>query len=250
MSFQNKVIIVTGGSSGIGARTALHFAEEGGRVVIIGRNVTKLKTVEESSRKIGNKVHVIQADVSKDDDARRIIEETIDTFGKLDILVNNAGIIRNASILDGKLFDYYDEIMNINLRSVVFLTTLAAPYLIKTKGNIINISSIGGKASIGIHHSTYMISKAGLDHFSRGAALELGAHGVRVNIVSPGPTVTDIFDNAGASEVDITKFAIATVLNRVSTCEEVAKLIVFLASDAAVGITGSDFVVDNGCLIK
>ncbi|XP_059046924.1 3-oxoacyl-[acyl-carrier-protein] reductase FabG-like [Achroia grisella] len=251
MAFANKVVIVTGASSGIGAATSVMFAKESANVVLVGRNETKLKHVFEKCSRIGNTHLVIKADVSNDGDAKRIINETIDKFGKIDVLVNNAGVSGGGTILDGGILKAYDKILAVNIRAVVHLTALVAPHLVETKGNIVNISSICGKMPGLSKFIPYNISKAALDHFTRGAALELATKGVRVNAVSPGPVKTDIIDNAGVSDVvswDI--MAAAVPQKRCSEPEEIAEIILYLASEKAKGVTGSDFVTDNGGLLQ
>ncbi|CAG5049601.1 unnamed protein product [Parnassius apollo] len=145
MSFTGKVVFISGARSGIGAAAAIEFAKQDADVVIIGRNEAKMNNVYKQCETHGKKPLVIKADISKDKEAKAAINKTIDKFGKLDILVNNAGIMRLGSILYGNLLESHDEVMSTNLRVVMHLTTLAAPHLIKTKGNIINISSIGVK---------------------------------------------------------------------------------------------------------
>ncbi|XP_053616924.1 uncharacterized oxidoreductase SERP2049-like [Plodia interpunctella] len=251
MSFSDKVVIVTGASSGIGAATAVLFSHSGARVVLVGRNQDKLKNVVEKCNKGGTASLAVVADISKDSDVEKIFKQTIDTFGKLDILVNNAGIVVHGSILNGNLLQAYDQTMQTNMRAVIKLTTLAAPYLIESKGCIVNVSSIEGKKSSMINHMAYMVSKAALDHFTRGAALELAPKGVRVNSVSPGPVRTDILENSdiGAGNITWDDIAKVMILERVSEPEETAELILYLASEKAKGITGSDFVCDNGALL-
>ncbi|XP_014368227.2 3-oxoacyl-[acyl-carrier-protein] reductase FabG [Papilio machaon] len=250
MSFKDKVVFISGASSGIGAATAIEFTKEGANVVINGRNETKLKNVYQQCEKHGKKPFIIKADISKDDEAKSAIEETIKQFGKLDILVNNAGFTKPGSILDGNLLKSYDEVMSTNVRAAMHLTALAAPHLIKTKGNIVNVSSISGSSMpVKPQLISYCVSKAAIDHFTRCAALELSEHGVRVNAVSPGPVITDFRRNAGVGE-DITERENLTALKRISESIEIADLILFLASDKAKGITGSNYVSDNGCLIK
>ncbi|XP_034827566.1 3-oxoacyl-[acyl-carrier-protein] reductase-like [Maniola hyperantus] len=246
MSFTNKVVIVTGASSGIGAAVAIAFSAAGAKVAIVGRNESKLASV---AARCSNPL-VIRADITKDEDARAVIAETVKKFGKLDILINNAGLTKIASILQGDMMKAYDSIMDINVRALVQLTTLAAPYLLKTKGNIVNISSIAAVLTPvypgGIN---YCVSKAAVTHFGACAAVEFAPHGVRVNTVSPGPVKTDFIENA---KVPITwddhkKY---NSLKRISEPEEIADLVLFLASDKAKGITGSNFVSDNGSIIK
>ncbi|XP_045454172.1 3-oxoacyl-[acyl-carrier-protein] reductase FabG-like [Melitaea cinxia] len=252
MSFSNKVVIVTGASSGIGAATAIAFVKEGANVVIVGRNVQKLQRVNDECVKVGKLPLVIRADVSNDEDSKRIINETIEKYGQIDVLVNNAGIIAFDSILDDNIVSVYDSIMKTNMRAVVSMTHLAAPHLIKTKGNIVNISSVAGKITIKDYQMVcYSSSKAALDHFTRLVAAELAKYGVRVNAISPGPVKTDIAINAGidVSTLSDEDEAQTVALGRISEPEEIADLILFVASDKAKAITGSDYVTDNGAML-
>ncbi|XP_026725152.1 uncharacterized protein LOC113492066 [Trichoplusia ni] len=252
MSFNDKVVIVTGGSSGIGAAIAVEFSGLGAKVTIVGRNETKLKEV---AKKCKNPLTVV-ADITKENDIKKIVTETLNRFGKIDILINNAGMAIQAGILAENAMETYDKVMNTNLRSAVYLTHLAAPHIVKTKGNIINISSIASLTVFGNDHFSYGASKAAMDHFTRSIAAELASSGVRVNSVNPGPVRTDFLENMGVekkAEQDamFEEFGrTATALGRVSDSEEIADLVIFLASDKARGITGSVFVTDNGSLVK
>ncbi|KAL0818867.1 hypothetical protein ABMA28_008186 [Loxostege sticticalis] len=252
MSFNNKVVLVTGASSGIGAAIALKFAEEGANVAIVGRKVDKLKNVSEDIAKVGNQPLVIAADVAKEDDAKRIVNDTVKQFGKLDVLVNNAGVGGSASIADENALTVFDHVMNTNLRSAVYLTHLASKHLIETKGNIINISSVAGQ-TVMERGFAYCTSKAALDHFARAIALDFAPKGVRVNTISPGPVKTDIVENMGMSKEMANalwdQFLEKTPLKRISDPSEIAYLTLFLASEKAVGITGSTYVSDNGVLL-
>ncbi|KAL0871098.1 hypothetical protein ABMA27_004902 [Loxostege sticticalis] len=242
MSFNNKVVLVTGASSGIGAAIALKFAEEGANVAIVGRNEDKLKNVTENIAKVGNKPLVIVADMTKDNDVQRIVNETLKQFGKLDVLVNNAGVGGNFDITDENAMKRYDNIISTNLRR----------YIIETKGNIINISSVAGQL-VWENGFAYCTSKAALDHFSRAIALDFAPKGVRVNTISPGPVMTDIFETLGYKSEAFTAMIDGliqkTALKRISDPAEMAELALFLASDKAVGITGSTYVTDNGFML-
>lgn len=250
MAFNNRVVIVTGSSSGIGAAAAIAFAKEGAHVVIVGRKEGKMKNVKDKCEAYGKTTLVVKADVSKDSEVKAIIDETIEKFGKLDVLVNNAGMFEAKDVTNEDFIESYDRVMNINLRAQVYITHLAIPHLIKTKGNIVNISSIGGTSTASAKTIlSYCVSKAGLNHFSRGVAVKLAEYGVRVNIVSPGPVLTDILDNLTAPILDWDHLKQSTILKRVSEPEEIADMILYLASDKARGITGSEFIIDNGALL-
>ncbi|XP_034836379.1 3-oxoacyl-[acyl-carrier-protein] reductase FabG-like [Maniola hyperantus] len=247
MGFKNKVVIVTGASSGIGAAIAVAFSSQGAKVVIVGRNEVKLGKVHDQC---SSDTLAILADVAKDEDVRRIVELTIKKFGQIDILVNNAGLGRVASLHDSNIMEAYDTIMNVNVRGLIHLTSLAAPHLAKTKGNIVNISSVSALMTPSIPGMiNYYVSKAAVSHFGRCAAAELAPLGIRVNTVSPGPVKTDFLDNADMN-FSWDKASKQTCLNRVSEPEEIADLVLFVASDKARGITGSDFLSDDGILIK
>ncbi|CAH2240052.1 3-oxoacyl-[acyl-carrier-protein] reductase FabG-like [Pararge aegeria] len=248
MSLKNKVVIITGASSGIGAATAVAFSAQGANVAMVGRNEAKLTKVATQC----SKPLVLAADMAKDDDVKRIVEQTINKFGKIDILINNAGKTGRSKLLDNSIdmIKAYDAIMNVNVRGLVYITSLAAPYLAKTKGNIVNISStVAFFAPAEAGAINYYISKAAVHHFGACAAAKLAPHGIRVNTVSPGPVKTDLFENSGRN-ANYETLAKLVSLGRVSEPEEIADVILFLASDKAKGITGSDFLADNGMLIK
>ena len=172
MDFKGKVVLITGASSGIGAGTAEYLAKLGASLVLTGRNEENLKKVAD---KCSGKAFMVLADVTKDEDREKIIEKTIERFGKLDVLVNNAGILENGSIENTSL-EQYDRVMDTNVRSVYHLTMLATPHLIKTKGNIVNVSSVAGIRSFpGV--VSYCVSKAAIDQFTKCVALELAAKG-------------------------------------------------------------------------
>lgn len=245
MSFDNKVVLVTGASSGIGAAIALKFAESGANLAIVGRNKDTLKNVCENIAKVGKKPLVIVTDVTKENDAQRIINDTLKQFGKLNVLVNNASVGAKVDIIDENAMKVFDHVMATNLRSAVYLTHLAGKHLIETKGNIINISSGAGQ-SVTKNAFAYCTSKAALDHFSRAIALDFAPKGVRVNTISPGPVKTDIIENMG-----YTREMVAATWEQLTQAawEQIAELALFLASDKAVGIIGSTYVNDNGYLL-
>ena len=246
--FSGKVVLVTGATSGIGRATALEFAEAGARVAIIGRNLAALQDVSETIKKSGGEALAIAADLSIEADAERTVAETADRFGGLDVLVNAAGIILVGSIETTSL-EQWDTMMNINLRSVFHQMKLAVPFLEKTRGNIVNVSSVTGLRSFpGV--LAYCVSKAAIDQLTRCAALELAPKGVRVNAVNPGVVVTEIHRRGGMAEKDYTAFLehskTTHPLGRVGDPKEVADLILYLASERAAWITGATYSIDGG----
>uniref|UniRef100_A0A7M5TT65 Uncharacterized protein n=2 Tax=Clytia hemisphaerica TaxID=252671 RepID=A0A7M5TT65_9CNID len=204
--FNGRVALITGASSGIGKGAAIYLAKNGAKLAITGRNEENLKLVATQCEDVcpnKEKVLTIVGDLSKEEDTARTIEETIKHFNQLDILVNSAGIVVNGTAESTSLQDY-DMQMNINLRSVFHITKLAIPHLIKTKGNIVNVSSVTGLRSFpGV--STYCMSKAALDQYTRTTALELASQQVRCNAVNPGVIRTEIHKRGGMSEEDYAK---------------------------------------------
>uniref|UniRef100_A0A2A4J134 Ketoreductase domain-containing protein n=1 Tax=Heliothis virescens TaxID=7102 RepID=A0A2A4J134_HELVI len=248
--FANKVVLVTGGSSGIGAAAVVEFAKQGASVALVGRNDTRLQEVAKKCEQYGANTLVIKADVSKDEQAKTVIQQTVDKFGKLDVLVNNAGILRYAPVTDPKLLANFDEVMNTNLRPVIHLSSLAIPHLIASKGNIVNVSSVLATFNKVPGTISYCMSKAAMDHFTRVAATELAPHGVRVNSINPGPVITDIATSAGMPK-DLNQDNIVeklTALGRYSEADEIGELILFLARSPSV--TGSCYLIDNGMGLK
>lgn len=164
MSFANKVILITGASSGIGAHAAEHLAKKGGSIALVGRNQERLNEVVGRIKNAGAPTPLaIVADVTKD--AQRIIDETLNHFGKLNVLINNAGTVSKNSIEDIDLTEF-DRIMNVNVRSVIELTKLAVPHLANTKGNILNVSSASG-LRVKPNFLAYSISKSAVNQLTK-----------------------------------------------------------------------------------
>jgi len=246
VEFSGKIAIVTGASSGIGRATAVAMSKQGASVALVGRNERALRETAiecDDSRTIN-----IVADITRESDARKIVYETIERFGGIDVLVNAAGIITNGTI-ETTTEEQWDQMMNINVRSVFRLMQLALPALIKHKGNVVNVSSVTGERSFpGV--LAYCVSKAAVDQLTRCSALELAQHGVRVNAVNPGVVITNIHRRGGMNEENYSKFLehskTTHPIGRVGQPEEVADLILFLASDKAGWITGATYEIDGG----
>lgn len=248
MTFAGKVIIITGGSSGIGADAAIHLAKLGASVVIVGRNADRLQKVVDQIRSSGcPEPLAVTADVTKD--TKKIIDETIKKFGKLNVLVNNVGIVLYNRDEPLGTLEVFDEIFNTNVRSVLALTKLAVPHLEKTKGNVINISSIAGTLA-STTHTAYATSKAAVDHLTRCAAVELAPKGIRVNGIKPGIIRTPIMATGGMSAEEVAKvyeYGRQTYpVGRPGEVEDTTAAIAFLANDSASFITGHLMFVDGG----
>lgn len=251
--FQNKVVLITGASAGIGEATALHFAKEGASLVLAGRDKTNLFKVFEKCKSLQINIPsplVFACDVTAENFAHDIIAATIKHFGKLDILVNNAAVVLAYESLENLNFDTYNTVMNTNLTSILKLTKAALPHLAVTKGNIVNVSSFSGHRCEQ-NLIAYSISKAGLDQFTKCLALEVASKGIRVNSINPGVIInTKIQLRAGLKTDDYDKAMEHNnrlhPMGRVGTVEECASVIAFLASDDASFMTGALLPVDGG----
>ncbi|MEP6923537.1 MAG: glucose 1-dehydrogenase [Pyrinomonadaceae bacterium] len=246
--FDEKIAIVTGATSGIGRATAVKLAAAGAKIAAVGRNQTALNDLKNEIESSGGIVQIICGDVTIESDVQKIVVETVANFSQIDILVNAAGIILNGSIETTKLEDY-DSLMNINVRSVFLLMQMVLPELEKTRGNVVNVSSVAGtRAFPGV--LAYCISKAAVDQLTRCSALELAPKQIRVNAVNPGVVITDLHKRAGMSEENYQAFiersAATHPLGRAGNPEEIADLILFLASDKAAWITGATYSIDGG----
>lgn len=251
MYFNDKVVIITGASSGIGAACAVNFAKTSALLSLVGRNVNNLTKVALQCKQInGINPLVIPADVSSHDDIKKIVQDTVNHYGRIDILVNNAGVSSIAGSQDK--ISAYDYVIATNLRGTYLLTNEALPHLIKTKGNIVNVSSVLSNKPLPIM-TPYCMSKAAVDMFTKCAALELGPQGVRVNAVNPGPVKTELFKRGGMSdaEADImfSCIEVSSPLKRLTKGDDVAELVMFLASDKASCITGCCYIIDSGLLL-
>jgi len=245
---QKRCVIVTGASSGIGRAAALRFAEARENVVLVGRNHESLVAIENEIKTRGAESFIVAVDLYAEGAAQKIITATMGKFSGLDVLVNAAGIIANGTI-ENTALAAWDQMMNINVRVVFQLTQSAAPALIQTKGNIVNVSSVTGTRSFP-NVLAYCVSKAALDQLTRCAALELAAKGVRVNAVNPGVVVTNLHRRSGFDEQKYAAFLehskTTHPLGRVGAPEEIAELIYFLASEKAGWITGETISIDGG----
>lgn len=248
-SLKGKVTLITGGSSGIGAGAALLFSRLGAQLALNGRDVDNLTRVAKECEACGAvKPLLVPGDLTDEDTVKRTVEEVIAHFGKLDVLINSAGILAMGSIETTDMAQY-DKVMSVNVRSIYHLTHLCVPHLIKTKGSIVNVSSVNGQRSFpGV--LAYCMSKSAIDQFTRCVALELASKQVRVNSVCPGVIITEVHKRAGLDEDQYAQFLekckVTHALGRPGEVEEVAHAIAFLASDAATFITGVNLPVDGG----
>ncbi|MCA9742039.1 MAG: glucose 1-dehydrogenase [Deferribacteres bacterium] len=245
---ENKVAVITGASSGIGMATARLFVENGARVVVVARREKPLVQLVESLQQAGGEALALPADVTQLDACKQTIEQTISAFGQLDMLINAAGIIANGTIETTEPAAWH-QMMDINLNSVFQLTQLAVPHLARTKGTIVNVSSVTGLRAFP-NVLAYCVSKAGLDQMTRCIALELAPKGIRVNAINPGVVVTNLHKTSGMDETKYQAFLehskTTHPLGRVGNADEIAESILFLASEKSGWITGETLSIDGG----
>jgi NAD(P)-dependent dehydrogenase (short-subunit alcohol dehydrogenase family) len=248
MSFTGKTVIVTGATSGIGRETAESFGREGASVVLVGRQPAVLADVEAAIRAGGGQAISCAADLTAADAPDRIVNAAVAAFGHIDVLVNAAGVIASGT-LDATTDEIWDTMMAVNLRAPFRLMRAAAPHLTARKGSIVNVSSVNGLRSFpGV--LAYCVSKAGVDHLTRCAAIEMAPLGVRVNAVNPGVTVTNLHRRSGMDETQYAAFLEKSKtthpLGRPGQPEDIAAMILFLASDRAGWMTGETIPIDGG----
>lgn len=243
--FAGKVVVVTGASSGIGRASALAFAREGASVVLVSRDQAALAAV---AAEAAGPTAVVAADVTADDTPARVVAEAVARFGGIDVLVNAAGIIGTAST-DQTPDELFDRMMAINVRAPFRMMREAFPQLRDRRGSVVNVSSVNGlRAFAGV--AVYCSSKAALDHLTRCAALDWAPHGVRVNCVNPGVTVTNLHRRGGMDETRYAAFLERAKethpLGRPGQADEIADAVLFVASDKAAWMTGDTIAVDGG----
>ena len=247
MDLSGKVAIITGAASGIGYATAIALAECGAAVSI---NFHSNEAGAESLRKqivaIGGKAITVQADVTISSDVEALVRKTTDEFGTVDILVNNAGsLIQRLRILELSE-QRWDEVVDLNMKSVFLCSKAVAPLMMERKtGAIINLSSIAGRNGGALGSIHYSAAKGGVITFTKGLAKELAPFGIRVNAVSPGVIDTPYHEQFSTAEM-MKGYVNAIPLGRIGTAEDVAKVIAFLASDAAGYIVGETIEVNGG----
>jgi 3-oxoacyl-[acyl-carrier protein] reductase len=244
---RNKVAIVTGAGQGIGRAIARSLAKSGARVVVA--DVTdKVFEVVNEVKSMGSEGLAVKCDVSNRGEVEDLMNKTLERFGRVDILVNNAGIYPSRQFLDMTEGDW-DRVMNVNLKGVFYCTKAVLPKMIEQKyGKIINVSSVAGSVVGFPNLSHYSASKAGIVGFTRALALEVSRHGINVNAIAPGPIETPGTKVLGEESYEQVRGAIP--LGRWGLPEEVANLVLFLASEDSSFITGQCMVIDGGYTLQ
>ena len=250
MLFRDQVALITGASSGIGRATAEAMAREGARVgVNYCKNQAGAEQTAETIRKAGGEALVVHADVTRAAEVLAMVDAVRKEWGQIDILVNNAGDLIARRSLTDMTEEYWDQIMALNLKSVYLCVRAVWQEMAERKtGCIVNVSSIAGRNGGGPGAAAYAAAKGGLLTYTKGLAKELAPHGVRVNGIAPGVIATPYHERYSPGEV-FQKFIANIPLRRAGTSEEIADVIVFLASPAARYITGETIEVNGGMLM-
>jgi NAD(P)-dependent dehydrogenase (short-subunit alcohol dehydrogenase family) len=242
-TFEGKVALVTGGTSGIGKATAIAFARAGAKVILSGRREKEGAKVVAEIKKFGGDAAFVRADVAKDADVKGMVDFTVEKFGRLDIAFNNAGVEWKGT-LDQATEAEYRRIFDINVWGLLNSMRHEIPIMLKNGGGaIVNTSSIAGHVGLG-GVSVYIASKHAVEGLTKSAALEFAKQNIRINAVAPGPIATEMWDRFAGDAGD--QIASTVPVQRVGASEEIAAAVLYLASDAAKFTTGTSLVVDGG----
>lgn len=242
MSLKDKVVIVSGAGAGIGAATAKKFLDNGSKVVLSDLKVENVAPVAEGYDE--SQYLLLVADVSKEEDIKKLVSKTLEHFGQIDVLVNNAGVYGESEFTDTST-DEWNRLIGVDLNSVYFTCREIIPHLKKTRGCVVNVSSLSGLGGES-GHPIYNTVKGGVTNLTRSLAVNYGKFGVRVNAVCPTFVNTLLTKEMLKNERTVSKVLDRIPLNRIAEPEDVAKAIYFLASDEASFISGVNLPVDGG----
>jgi NAD(P)-dependent dehydrogenase (short-subunit alcohol dehydrogenase family) len=246
--YEDKVVLVTGGTSGIGRETAIAFAREGASVMITGRRAgLGAEVVAEIEQLDSGRCHFLQADVTNLEDIQRMVSETVSKFGRLDVAFNNAGLEGDLVPLTEQTPENYEHVFSANVRGVLFSMKYEIPAMLKTGGgSIINNASIAGLIGMpGL--SVYAASKHAVIGLTKSASLEWGKEGVRINAVAPAAIETEMFERFTGGDDDArAQFAGLHPIGRVGKPHEIASAVLWLGSDEASFMVGHTLTVDGG----
>ena len=247
---ENKVVIITGGNSGIGACAAKMFAAEGAKVVISARRVEQLEAVAQEIRAAGGEVLAVPCDVSKPEQCANVVAKTVETFGTVDVLVNNAGVVDSGIEAIEKVSDAtVDRLIDINAKGTIYMAREASKIMIEKKsGSVVNVASVAGYCGNG--GAAYVSSKAAVIGLTKNMAMRCASVGVRCNAVCPGSVVTPMITTMDRTKLDMDMMGAmskhADLTLPVCQSEEVANLLLFLSSEESKAITGQVIVIDHG----
>jgi len=255
---KDQAVLVTGGGSGIGRAIAVLFAEHGADVALCGRTASSIEKTADEIRGLGQRAVVICADISKEEDVRRIVGDMVAELGQVDVVVNNASVVGQVAPVQEQDLVQWNQCMAINLTGAMLVSREVLGYMMpRKKGSIVNVSSNVSRRSV-INRAPYVCSKWALNGLTQTLALEAGVHGIRANAICPGPVMNDRLQGSMtrmAAESDISFEALQTEwesespMKRFATEEECAKAALFFACDDSAGITGQAMNVTAGAVM-
>jgi NAD(P)-dependent dehydrogenase (short-subunit alcohol dehydrogenase family) len=245
-SFKGKVVLVTGGTSGIGKATAIEFARAGAKVVLTGRREKEGAQVVAEIKKLGGEAAFVRADIAKEADVKKMVQFAVDKFGKIDIAFNNAGV-EWMGPLDQATEAEYRRIFDINVWGVLNSMRHEIPVMLKNGGGaIVNTSSVAGHVGLA-QVSVYIASKHAVEGLTKSVALEFAKQNIRINAVAPGGVATEMVDRFAGKQGDMRDYLTSLhPIGRIGTSEEIAAAVLYLCSDSAKFTTGTSLVVDGG----
>lgn len=247
-TFNNKVVLITGGGTGIGRSIALAFARRGADVVVSGRRIEELKATVAAIEEEGGTAHACPADVTDDEQVAKLVNAVLDKYGTLHIACNNAGVPGSGRKLHEFGTDHWRQIVDTNLQGVWLSMRHQIPVMLRQRaGSIVNIASIAGVVGY-LDAAPYTAAKHGVVGLTRNAAIDYGPAGIRVNAVCPGPVLTPMLEQARRNRgPSADEFYLRNIpLGRLAQPEEVASAVLWLASDEASYVTGQALAVDGG----
>lgn len=248
MRLENKVVLLTGASSGIGKAVALRFAEEGAKVVAVARRKEKLEELREEAKDFSGEIYPLAGDVSLQEDIENMVETTIEKYGKIDVLVNNAGILDNYLSADNMEDEIWDKVIDVNLTGPMKVIREVMPHMLEAEsGNIINTASVGGLFG-GRGGMAYVSTKHALIGMSKHIGIMFQEKGIRCNAIAPGNIKTDIGSSVeNPNEEVLNKIMTGVqVLPVAGDVEEIANVFLFMASDESSFVNGTTLVADGG----
>ena len=250
MKFKDKVAIITGATKGIGEACAYEFAKEGAKVVVTGRSVDLGEQVVAKIEAEGGEALFVRCDIGQKAQIDALVEKTVDHFGTVDVVVNNAGVNHSADFFDISEEDW-DWVMSVDLKGTFFVSQAAAKVMIEQGkgGSIVNVSSVMAQLALA-DQIPYCAAKGGVNQLTKAMALSLVDRGIQVNCCAPGPVLTELMERVVHNEAKRKQLMDRLPIGRIATCEEIARVIIFLASPEAAMLVGQTIYPDGGRSIQ
>ena len=250
MKFKDKVVIITGGNSGIGKAAAILFAQEGAKVMIADLSDAIDAELADAIKQSGSEISFVKVNVTKLSEIEKMVEQTISLWGRFDILVNSAGVLGPRIRTEKYPEEDFDKIINVNVKGLWYCMKVALGYFMQQRsGTIVNIASVAGHLGM-VGHIAYAASKHAVVGMTKTAAIEFAKHGIRINAVCPGFTRTPMLEGADTDAAYLEAIQYATPMKRFGKPEEIASAILYLAADEASFITGQSVIVDGGLILQ